>query len=107
MSIAHGIFLAQEQTQTVLEKLEPERRIAVVLALIGLALLGVLLVVVAMLASRWARHDRPGRSGRISSKPSSSRLNLDASRTDNRVEPIVDTRDDTIVERPGEGETEA
>jgi len=51
-------------SKTVLEQLDPQRRVAVVLALLGLGLLGALLVTLIMLAGRWARHDyRPRRGG--------------------------------------------
>jgi hypothetical protein len=46
-------MLAAEQA--LLEQLEPPRRAAVVLILIGLCLLGVLMVVLTMLAGRWVR----------------------------------------------------
>ncbi len=59
------LLLADASTDTVLERLEPERRAAVVLALVGLALLGVLLAVITMLAGRWARHERPLRGTRL------------------------------------------
>lgn len=59
------LLLAETSDDTVLEKLDPERRAAVVLALVGLGLLGVFLVVVTMLAGRWARHDRPRRGARL------------------------------------------
>jgi hypothetical protein len=63
--MTHYVLLAQATNETVLEKLEPDRRAAVILALVGLGLLGVLLVVVTMLAGRWARHDRASRGTRL------------------------------------------
>lgn len=43
---------------SVLEQLDPPRRAAVVLALIGLCLLGVTMVVLTMLGAHWARGQR-------------------------------------------------
>lgn len=43
---------------SVLEQLDPQRRTAVVMALIGLCLLGVTMVVLTMLGARWARGQR-------------------------------------------------
>lgn len=40
---------------TLLEQLDPQRRAAVILALIGLCLLGVTMVVLTMLGGRWVR----------------------------------------------------
>lgn len=53
--------LAQAEPQTVLEQLDPERRVAVVMALVGLGLLAALLVAIVMLGGRWARQTRPRR----------------------------------------------
>ena len=55
--IRGGLALAEQET--VLERLEPEQRAAVVLALVALGLLGGLLLAVVMLGGRWARHARP------------------------------------------------
>lgn len=62
--------LAASDKQTLLERLDPERRVAVVLALIGLALLGVLLVTLILLAGRWVRHPAPRRPRRAPALPS-------------------------------------
>lgn len=82
----HAWILVAEAEQAVIEKLDPERRAAVILALIGLALLGVLLVVLVMLGGRWARRGvklRPDRS-----KPPQEK---DKSASFRSAETLVDT----------------
>lgn len=58
------LLLAQQSAERLLERLDPPRRAAVVMALLGLVLTGLLLVTIAMLGANWvrrlARH-RPGR----------------------------------------------
>jgi hypothetical protein len=57
------MLLAEDAAKPVLERLDPPRRAAVVMALLGLVLTGLLLVVCVMLGGHWvrrmARH-RPG-----------------------------------------------
>lgn len=63
-----SLTLAQQPVEPVLERLDPPRRAAVVMALLALVLTGLLLVTIAMLGANWvrrmARH-KPGdlRSG--------------------------------------------
>jgi len=63
-----GVLLAVEETRPILERLDPPRRAAVVMALLALVLTGLMLVACAMLGAHWvrrmARH-RPtsGRAG--------------------------------------------
>lgn len=49
------MLLAQKSTEPVLEQLDPPRRAAVVMALLGLVLTGLLLVTIAMLGAHWVR----------------------------------------------------
>lgn len=58
---ATRVLLASTEQQTVLEQLDPGRRAAVVMALVGLGMLGALLLALVMLGGRWARQDRPQR----------------------------------------------
>ena len=57
------LLLAQQAAEPVLERLDPPRRAAVIMALLGLVLTGLLLVTIAMVGGHWvrrlARH-RPG-----------------------------------------------
>lgn len=63
---------------SVLEQLDPPRRAAVILALIGLCLLGVTMVVLTMLGARWIRGQRlrPSREPRTSSAPARAKRPL-------------------------------
>jgi hypothetical protein len=58
-----AMLLAEDAAKPVLERLDPPRRAAVVMALLGLVLTGLLLVACVMLGGHWvrrmARH-RPG-----------------------------------------------
>lgn len=95
------ILVAESAKDTVLEKLDPERRAAIVLALVGLALLGVLLVVITMLAGRWARHNRPLRSTRLGNGTQTS------SHQGHDLENGNVRRDETIASDPGSEDTKA
>jgi hypothetical protein len=50
-----AILLAEQSAKPVLERLDPPRRAAVVMALLGLVMTGLLLVVCAMLGGHWVR----------------------------------------------------
>src|SRR5436190_11743756 len=58
------LFGAQQAGDAVFERLDPPRRAAVVMALLGLTLIGLFLITFAMIGGHWvrrmARH-RPGR----------------------------------------------
>lgn len=72
LSLYDWLLLAEETNATLLEKLDPQRRVAVVLALVGLGLLGALLVVGILLGGRWARQSRPRREARLDTLSMSS-----------------------------------
>ncbi|MGI9457516.1 MAG: hypothetical protein ACR2NU_13210 [Aeoliella sp.] len=99
MSIKLAI-LAEQANQTVLEKLDPDRRAAVILALIGLGILGAFLIVATMLAGRWARQGRPYRSPRLGE--SSSPRATDSIRP---AAPPDVNRGDTLIDRPDKDDT--
>ena len=58
------LFAVQQSSDPVLERLDPPRRAAVVMALLGLTLIGLFLIIFVMVGGHWvrrlARH-RPGR----------------------------------------------
>lgn len=60
------LFAAQQAADAVLERLDPPRRAAVVMALLGLTLVGLFLITFVMVGGHWvrrlARH-RPGQRG--------------------------------------------
>lgn len=49
------LILAQEEVKPVLERIDPPRRAAIIMALLGLTLVGLFLIVLAMVGGRWAR----------------------------------------------------
>ena len=98
--------LTQEPTQTVLQKLDPDRRAAVILALIGLGILGALLVCLTMLAGRWARQGRRRRV--VAPSNSFSAHNSDSSEipTPSDFLPEVN-QGETLVDRIDKNDTRA
>ena len=57
------LILAQEEVKPVLERIDPPRRAAIIMALLGLTLVGLFLIVLAMVGGHWARRlarQRPG-----------------------------------------------
>ena len=72
MVTSYGILLlAQQSAEPVLERLDPPRRAAVVMALLGLVLTGLLLVTIVMVGAHWVR--RMARH-----KPGQQRASVDA-----------------------------
>ncbi len=69
VSIATVLFGAEQAAGPVLERLDPPRRAAVVMALLALTLVGIFLIVFVMIGGHWvrrmARH-RPGKGRRAS-----------------------------------------
>jgi hypothetical protein len=63
-----SILLAKHSTDAVLEQLDPPRRAAVLMALLGLVLLGLVLVVCAMIGARWVRRMARHRPGALRAK---------------------------------------
>jgi hypothetical protein len=53
--IAIILLLIEQQTEPVLERLDPPRRVAVIMALLALVLTGLVLVTCAMIGARWVR----------------------------------------------------
>jgi hypothetical protein len=73
------LLIAQKAVEPVLERIDPPRRAAIIMALLALTLIGLFLIIFTMVGGHWvrrlARH-RPGRPGRP------GRLARDASRED-------------------------
>jgi hypothetical protein len=49
------LFAVEESAEPLLERLDPPRRAAVLMAILGLVLLGILLVTCVMIGGRWVR----------------------------------------------------
>jgi hypothetical protein len=78
VGVGCAILLASQQAgDAVLERLDPPRRAAVVMALLGLTLVGLFLITFVMVGGHWvrrlARH-RPGKRQFTKSVPSEARL---------------------------------
>ena len=54
LTVRPGLF-AQQQAEPLLEQLDPPRRAMVLMALLGLVLLGITLVACIMIGGRWVR----------------------------------------------------
>lgn len=67
-AIVRPAVLLGEATEPVLERLDPPRRAAVVMALLGLVLLGLLLVACVMIGAHWVRRLARHRPGAIRKK---------------------------------------
>jgi hypothetical protein len=76
--ILRVILFAEEAAKPVLERLDPPRRAAVVMALLGLVLTGLLLVACVMLGGHWvrrmARHRPGGGNAKVDSASESRQL---------------------------------
>lgn len=49
------VLVALQSTESALEQLDPPRRIAVLMALLGLILVGLMLVMIVMVGAKWVR----------------------------------------------------
>jgi hypothetical protein len=72
-----GILLAEHSTDAVIERLDPPRRAAVLMTLLGLVLLGLVLVACAMIGAHWVR-------GMARYKPGATRAKAAAEASHNR-----------------------
>jgi hypothetical protein len=89
------LLIAQQSAEPVLERLDPPRRAAVVMALLALVLTGVLLVTIAMLGGHWVRRlarYRPGRQ-RATGDAEAARKNRQLRESLRSVLPEVETGD--------------
>lgn len=96
-----GLLSVAQPADPVLERLDPPRRAFVIMAIIGIAMTGLLLVTCVMLGARWAR-------GIARQRPRPPRLDSDAqSATENRnlraslegLLPQIDTADTIHMDR--------
>jgi hypothetical protein len=93
-----ALFAAQQAGDAVLERLDPPRRAAVVMALLGLTLIGLFLIVFVMVGGHWvrrlARH-RPGRRA-ARSLPADAQLREALE----MLVPDVKSNDTVLIDRP-------
>jgi hypothetical protein len=102
-----GNLLAAEATRPVLERLDPPRRAAVVMALLALVLTGLLMVACAMLGAHWVR--RMARHRPASSRNSVATDTRGNQRVRDALQEILPMlkSDDTIQIDPSTKETRA
>jgi hypothetical protein len=98
---ALGLLAAARPVDPVIEQLDPPRRAAVVMALIGIVLTGLALVACAMLGANWvrrmARHQP--RTTRVTQSSTSPAENLRLRDSLRDVLPADETRDTVNIEK--------
>jgi hypothetical protein len=89
-----GPLADQKLAEPLLERLDPPRRAAVVMALLAISILGLFLVAFVMLGGHWARRLASRRHG-----PSHQNKNVENERLRSALEPIlpVDNSSETII----------
>ena len=89
-----GILAEQKLAEPLLERLDPPRRAAVVMALLAITIVGVFLVAFVILGGNWARRLARRRHG-----PSHQNKNIENERLRSALEPIlpVDNSGETII----------
>jgi hypothetical protein len=92
--VIRGALAEQTLAEPLLERLDPPRRAAVVMALLAISIVGLFLVACVMLGSHWARRLASRRHG-----PSHQHKNIENQRLRSALEPIlpVDNSSETIV----------
>jgi hypothetical protein len=100
------LLLAAQPAQPVLERLDPQRRTAVIMAIIWMVVIGLILVTCTMLGGRWVRRiarQRP-RTTRLATSSPSAEENTNLRESLDGVLPPVDPNETIHTERH-KGET--
>ena len=96
--VHRALVFAAHANDPILERLDPPRRAAVVMALLGLTLIGLFLIVFVMVGGHWvrrlARH-RPGRQA-VRSLPTDAQLREALE----MLVPDVKSSDTVLIDRP-------
>jgi hypothetical protein len=102
------VFLAQQAAQPLLERLDPPRRAAVVMALLGLVLTGLLLVTIVMVGAHWVRRQarHKPRAPDIKSSANAAASNRQLRASLGSILPDVKTSD-TVQANRSTGDTKA
>ena len=98
-----ALLAAEQAAEPLLERLDPERRVAVVMALLGIAILGIFLVTVILLGGSWVR-----RLARHSRGRTKDTTNVANKRLPHALEPIMPEggkTDETTIVKRGTDET--
>lgn len=106
LRLTRAVLAVEEPAEPVLQLLDPPRRAAVLMAILGLVLLGIVLVACVMIGGRWVR-----RLARHEHGPTKHTANIENQRLRRTLEPILPagnagettvaprTADDTVVDR--------
>ena len=102
--LADGALTVEPAAEPLIERLDPPRRAAVVMALLGIVLVGVLLVGCVMIGSHWVR-----RMARHSRGPTTSTSNVANQRLRDALRPIlpVGNTDETTIAKVSSDDTVA
>jgi hypothetical protein len=98
-----GLLAAEQAAEPLLERLDPERRVAVVMALLGIAVVGIFLVTMVLLGGSWVR-----RLARHNRGPTTDTTNVANKRLRSALEPLLPAdgkTDETTVVKRGTDET--
>lgn len=97
VTFAPLLLAADDAAEPLIEQLDPPRRVAVLMAILGLVLLGIALVACIMIGGRWVRrlaHDRRG--------PTTLTTHVENRRLRTTLEPILpagDSAETKIIHR--------
>jgi len=80
------LLAAEESAEPLLERLDPPRRAAVMMAILGLVITGVALVACVMIGGRWVR-----RMARDTHGPTTNTMHIENKRLRAALEPILPT----------------
>jgi hypothetical protein len=103
MSLPSVAQTTAEPAQTLLQRLDPYRSTAIVMALLGIVILGIFLVTMVMLGGHWVRRHARHRKG-----PTTNTINIANQRLRDALEPMLPTdgkTDETTVVRRGSDDT--
>jgi hypothetical protein len=92
------MFAAQHASDAILERLDPPRRAAVVMALLGLTLIGLFLIVFVMVGGHWVRRLARHRPGRRATKSLPAEAELREALA--MLVPDVKSSDTVLIDRP-------
>lgn len=100
--LALVLLAVEESAEPLIERLDPPRRAAVLMAILGLVLLGLTLVACVMIGGRWVRHLARQRHGRTTLT-----ANVENQRLRSALGTILpaSTTGETIVAEPQSDET--
>ncbi len=104
LRLALALLAVEESGERLIERLDPPRRAAVLMAILGLVLVGLTLVACVMIGGRWAR-----RLARHELGPTKLTNNIENQRLRAALEPILPTGEagETTVAQPTNDETVA